>query len=75
MPPTPVVDISDALDTRKLGAFDFKLIILSSLVTFFDSFDMNVIAFTSKALSNSFHLTPQMLGNVFSIGILGILIR
>jgi MFS transporter, AAHS family, 4-hydroxybenzoate transporter len=69
-----LVDIAEALDRRKLGAFEIKLICVSSLVTFFDSFDMNVIAFTSKPLAHTFHLTPQMLGDVFSIGILGILI-
>jgi AAHS family 4-hydroxybenzoate transporter-like MFS transporter len=67
-------DVSAALETQKLSGFTIRLICISWLVTFFDAFDMNVIAFTSKQLEASFNLTHQMLGQVFSIGVFGTLL-
>jgi len=64
-------DVSAALDRPKLGSFGLRIVILSWLVTFFDGFDLNVIAYLSKPLQADFGLTTQMLGNVFSIGIFG----
>lgn len=70
----PAFDLTAALDHAPLGGFRLRLIIVSWLVTFFDGFDLNVIAFASRALQASFDLTPQMLGNVFSAGIFGTLL-
>jgi AAHS family 4-hydroxybenzoate transporter-like MFS transporter len=74
MPSGSVFDVSAALDRRKIGSFEIQLIVLSWFVTFFDGFDMNVIAFTSNYLIRDFHLTDPMLGNVFSAGIVGTLV-
>ena len=67
-------DVSQAIEKQKLGGFAAGLIVTSWLVTFFDGFDMNVISFTSKRLEASFHIGPQLLGHVFSIGIFGALL-
>ncbi len=67
-------DISTALDERKLGGFGLRLIVISWFVTFFDGFDMNVMAFTSKYLMRDFHLTTATLGWAFSAGIFGTLL-
>ena len=67
-------DVSAAIETQKLSGFTIRLVVVSWLVTFFDGFDMNVISFTSKQLEASFHLSHQMLGQVFSIGIFGTLL-
>jgi AAHS family 4-hydroxybenzoate transporter-like MFS transporter len=69
-----VFDISSALERHGLKNFRRRLIILSCLVTFFDGFDMNVIAFLTDPLSSTFHLTQPMMGNVFSSGIFGTLL-
>ena len=68
------VDVADLIERQKLGRFTVGLITASWLVTFFDGYDMTVISFTSKYLSKDLHLTPLMLGNVFSIGIFGTLL-
>ena len=67
------VDIAEVIETRRLGAFGIRMIAISWLVTFFDGFDMNVISFTAKYLKAGFDLDSKMLGNVFSLGILGTL--
>jgi MFS transporter, AAHS family, 4-hydroxybenzoate transporter len=68
------VDVTQCIEQRKLGWFAIRLIVVSWLVTFFDGFDMNVIAFTSKYLQRAFELDAKMLGNVFSAGIFGTLL-
>ncbi len=68
------VDVTALIENRKVNWFTVRVVLISWLVTFFDGFDMNVIAFTSKYLQASFHLDAKMLGNVFSAGILGTLL-
>ena len=47
---------------------------ISWVVTFFDGFDMNVIAFVAPDMSNADHLDRLMMGKVFSAGLLGTMI-
>lgn len=68
------VNVAELIERQKLSRFTVGLITASWLVTFFDGYDMTVISFTSKYLSKDFHLTPLMLGNVFSAGIFGTLL-
>ena len=66
------VDLSALIESRKPGGFAIRLIVVSWLVTFFDGYDMNVIAFTSKALQHGFHLDEAQLGYVFTAGTAGL---
>ena len=68
------VDVTALIENRKLGWFAIRVIVVSWLVTFFDGFDMNVIAFTSKYLEAAFSIDAKQLGNVFSIGLVGALL-
>ena len=47
MSATATVDVSEIIEKRKLGVFGVRLVVVSWLVTFFDGFDMNVIAYTA----------------------------
>jgi AAHS family 4-hydroxybenzoate transporter-like MFS transporter len=44
---------------------------VSWLITYFDGFDMNGIAYVAPYLEPAFHLDKRMLGNIFSAGLLG----
>ena len=68
------IDIAAFINGRKLGGFNFKLIILSWLITFFDGFDMMMISFTAPYMRDELGLDKLMLGNVFSSGLLGMMI-
>ena len=75
MPSTPRnVDVAAFIDGRRLGGFNYKLIILSWLITFFDGFDMMLISFTAPYMRDELGLDNLMLGNVFSSGLLGMMI-
>ena len=45
MPGPQAVDIAKVIENQKLSWFIVRLVLVSWLVTFFDGFDMNVIAF------------------------------
>jgi AAHS family 4-hydroxybenzoate transporter-like MFS transporter len=59
---------------RTPGWFAARVVLVCWLVTFFDGFDLNVIAFAAPYLVVSYHLDTHMLGNVFTSGIAGTLL-
>lgn len=68
------LDIAALIDGRKLGPFNYRLIVLSWLITVFDGFDMMMISFTAPYMRDELGLDEIMLGNVFSIGLLGMML-
>lgn len=68
------VDLYDVIEHQKIGGFLIKLVVVSWIVTFFDGFDINGIAFAAPYMSSALHLSKIMMGNVFSIGLLGTMI-
>ncbi len=71
--PTQAIDLSEIIERQPLNRFIVRLIAVSVLVTFFDGYDMQGIAYVAPYLQAAFHLDKLMLANVFSIGILGTL--
>lgn len=67
-------DISEIIENQKLTPFVISLILVSTLVTFFDGFDMNVISLVAPELSAALHLDKIMMGNVFSAGLAGTMV-
>ena len=74
MTATPTIDASRIIEQQKLGGFVIRLLALSCAVTFFDGFDMNVIAYTATYLTDDFGLTKVQLGQLFSAGTFGMMI-
>jgi MFS transporter, AAHS family, 4-hydroxybenzoate transporter len=68
------VDVSQVVEQQKLGRFLLGLVAISWIITFFDGFDQQAIAFAAPYLSSEYHLDRIMLGNIFSIGLVGTLI-
>lgn len=68
------IDVARVIDARRLGPFNYRLIALSWLITVFDGFDMMMISFTAPWMRDELSLTKPMLGNVFSSGLLGMMI-
>jgi len=69
-----VIDVVDVVEGQVLGWFVVRLVLVSWLVTFFDGFDMNVIAFAAPYLTSDFALDKLMLTSVFTSGIIGTLL-
>ncbi|TIX51479.1 MFS transporter [Alteraurantiacibacter aquimixticola] len=71
---TRTIDIAEVIEVRKLSAFNFTLIAVSWLITVFDGFDMMMIGFTAPYMRETLALDELMLGNVFSAGLLGMML-
>ena len=68
------VDVAAIIERQKLSGFLVGLVAISWVITFFDGFDMNVIAFAAPYLTKQFALDRTMMGYVFSIGLVGTMI-
>lgn len=68
------IDVARVIDERRLDRFNYLLILLSWLITVFDGFDMMMISFTASYMRDELGLDKLMLGNIFSAGILGMMI-
>jgi MFS transporter, AAHS family, 4-hydroxybenzoate transporter len=60
------IDISDVLDSQKIGAFHIKLLIFSFLLVMCDGYDIGAAAFAGPALIKEWGLTGPELGVLFS---------
>jgi AAHS family 4-hydroxybenzoate transporter-like MFS transporter len=67
------IDVAKLIEERKLGPFNYKLIIISWLITAFDGFDQMMISYTMPYIRDEFHLTTPQLGWMVSIGIAGMM--
>ena len=68
------VDVAALLDGRRLSPFNYRLIILSWLITLFDGLDMSMVSYTAPYMRDELGLTKLMLGNVFSAGAAGMVV-
>jgi MFS transporter, AAHS family, 4-hydroxybenzoate transporter len=71
MSATTTIDVSAVIERQGLNGFLVRLVIVSWIITFFDGFDQNVISFAAPTIAPMYHLTRPMMGNVFSIGLVG----
>jgi AAHS family 4-hydroxybenzoate transporter-like MFS transporter len=60
------IDISDVLDSQKIGAFHIKLLVFSFLVVMCDGYDIGAAAFAGPALIKEWGLKGPELGVLFS---------
>jgi len=74
MTATTTIDVSAAIEQQRLNGFLVRLVVVSWIITFFDGFDQNVISFAAPTIAPMYHLTRPMMGNVFSIGLVGTMI-
>lgn len=68
------IDVADIIEKRRLTKFNYLVIITSWLITVFDGFDMMMIGFTAPYMRETLALDELMLGNVFSAGLLGMML-
>ena len=69
-----VIDVSEIIERQKPGRFLVALVVVSWIITFFDGYDSNVIAYAAPYLATEYHLDRVMIGNIFSSGLVGTLI-
>jgi MFS transporter, AAHS family, 4-hydroxybenzoate transporter len=68
------IDVSSLLEGRRLGRFNYRVIVLSWLITAFDGFDMMVIGFTGPYIRDELGFSALTLGHLISAGLFGMLL-
>lgn len=74
MEPMRTIDIAALIDRRKLSTFNYRLIVVSWIITFLDGLDMTMVSYTAPYMRDELHLTNEMLGTVFAAGTAGMMI-
>jgi AAHS family 4-hydroxybenzoate transporter-like MFS transporter len=68
------VDVALLIERRRLGRFNYRVIVLSWLITAFDGLDQLMIGFTAPYMRDELHLTNTMIGYLVSAGLVGMTI-
>ncbi|KAB0508991.1 MFS transporter [Pseudomonas moorei] len=63
--------ISDQLDHKEMGRFQWAVVALCFLINMLDGFDVLVMAFTAASVSNEWELSGIQLGYLLSAGLVG----
>lgn len=69
-----VVDVGEIIEQQRPSGFIFRMMLVAWLVTFFDGFDQNVVAFTAPYLIDQLGFSEPMMSHVFGSGIAGAMI-
>ncbi len=68
------VKISERLEQLPVSRFHYVLLITAGLGWMFDSMDTGIVSFVLPVLMKEWHLSPEQVGNIGSIGLLGMAI-
>jgi AAHS family 4-hydroxybenzoate transporter-like MFS transporter len=68
------IDVGEFINGRKLSSFNVVLVIVSWLITVFDGFDQMTISYTAPYMKDQLHLSKVDLGNIFSVGLFGMML-
>lgn len=65
------VDVPQWIDAGRVGAFQVRVVLLGIVITTFDGFDTQAIAFTGPAIAQAFGTGPGGLTPVIAAGVVG----
>lgn len=63
--------ILERLETLPVGSFHYKLLVVTGLGWLFDSMDTGLISFVLPILAKEWNLTPEQVGWIGSVGLIG----
>ncbi|MDH0681000.1 hypothetical protein N5D65_00755 [Achromobacter animicus] len=65
------ISIPSLIDQERMGAFQWRVLILCFLIALFDGFDTQAMAFTGPAILTAFKLQAGELAPILTAGIVG----
>jgi MFS transporter, AAHS family, 4-hydroxybenzoate transporter len=68
------INVTDVIDTHKVGAFQMRVFLLCAAVLFVDGFDVQGITYAAPAISREWGLARGALGPTFSAGLFGVML-
>ena len=72
MPPSPLFNVSELIDTQPIGVFQIRIVALCAVVALLDSLDLQSIGLAAPAMITDLHMRPSSLGAVFSAALAGL---
>ncbi len=73
-PASTTIDVPEFIDSRPVGSFQLRLLLICAAVLFIDGFDTQAIGYVAPALAHEWKLPRGALGPVFSAGLFGLMI-
>lgn len=68
------VDISDFIDTNKIGSLQIRIIVMCLIVATFEGFDLQMMSFVAPVLGKLWSIESAAMGSVLSAGLVGLMI-
>ena len=68
------VNVQEFIDSRRLGAFQLRVVALCAFIVLIDGFDTQAIGFVAPAIVESWHIRRADLGPVFAASLTGLMI-
>ncbi|MBV8888224.1 MAG: MFS transporter [Alphaproteobacteria bacterium] len=66
------IDVTELIDSRRLGVFQIRVVALCASVVLIDGFDVQAITYAAPVLTGVLGIERAMLGPVFSAGLFGL---
>jgi len=74
LPRPPTIDLRIWLDGQRFSVFQWRVVALCFFIVAIDGFDTACVGFIAPALVQDWHVTPGVLGTVFSAGLAGLMV-
>jgi AAHS family 4-hydroxybenzoate transporter-like MFS transporter len=74
LPHPPTIDLRAWLDRQRFSAFQWRVVALCFFIVAIDGFDTACVGFIAPALVQDWHVSPGVLGTVFSAGLAGLMV-
>lgn len=74
LPHPTTIDVRAWLDGQRFSAFQWRVVALCFFIVAIDGFDTACVGFIAPALVQDWHVTPGVLGTVFSAGLAGLMV-
>jgi AAHS family 4-hydroxybenzoate transporter-like MFS transporter len=68
------IDVAQMIEGRKLNGFIVRLLVLSTLITFFDGYDLQSLSFAAPQIVRDLHIPRASFGQIFAVGLFGIML-
>ena len=69
-----VFDVPTFINSRRVGAVQYGIIILCGLVMFLDGFDTQAISYMVPLMAKEWGLSRELLGPIFSSALAGLMV-
>jgi AAHS family 4-hydroxybenzoate transporter-like MFS transporter len=71
---TGPISVSEVIESRKVSAYQYMVVVLCGLVLFIDGFDTQAISYIIPLLAKDWHIAPKLLGPIFSSTLVGLMV-